>query len=161
MRYNAKDAIACLPAGTYDATVEAVTETTSKSGKEMLVVSYRIYKPNGGDTALKDYVVNPNGLWRLKRLAKAIGKTAEFESGVFRESDYVGSNLKLDLDVEEDEQYGDKNRIAGWVSKDAAPSPQPAAATKPPAQTKKPAPGGMAYTPVEEEDIPFDVAPRC
>lgn len=156
MKYNKSDAIGCFPAGVYDATVEAAIETTSKkTGADMLVITFKVYSPNGREQALKDYVVNPTGLWRLKKLAKALGRMEEFDSGVFREEHYVGGNLKLELEVEEDDQYGDKNRIKAWLPSTTAAAPA-SATTRTTVSVNDVSKALDGVEPEKDDDCPFD-----
>lgn len=112
MKYNPQDALDCLPEGEYDATIEKAEETTSKAGKEMVVLTYRVY--GSREATVKDYITE-KALFKLKRVAKAIGQEAAFESGVFKAADYEGRNLRLSLIVKTDD-YGDKNEIRGYMA---------------------------------------------
>lgn len=109
MKYDPRSAISCLPEGTYEATIEKAEETTSKAGKDMVVMHFKVYS-NKGETVLKEYIVGET-LFKLKRIAQAIGGEAAFDKGEFVPEDYQGRNLSLELTVEEDPEFGDKNRI--------------------------------------------------
>jgi hypothetical protein len=140
-KFNPSEAISCLPAGVYDATIDTVEDKQSKKGADMVVVSYTIYKPDGTTSTLKEYAVIPSGMWRVKRLCKACNASKAFESGdtgtIARE--LVGKNIKVTLSVAENGEFGDQNRIESY-----APGAGIAAAAKSPA-----VPG------IEESDIPF------
>lgn len=71
----------CLPEGEYEATVDAIELTVSKtSGKPMFIVDYLVDDGEGGEVALRDYVVlafasgtrNP----RFKQMIAATGGNA-------------------------------------------------------------------------------------
>lgn len=165
MKYDPSAAIACLPAGTYDASIEKMEETTAKSGAEMIVVTFCIYHDNQ-TRKLKEWIVFPAFAWKLRRIAKAIDKMTAFESGVFKPGHYEGECLQLDLEVEDSPQYGEQNKIKGYLPKRAG-----AVATAPDANTgrvdgptmaalksvnrpQKPRPQ-PADDIIQEDDIPF------
>lgn len=148
--YNSKDASGALPDGKYPASLESCEEGVSKSsGCPMLTLKFKVYTPTGGERTVSDYIVNPSTLWKMKRLAKALGKEADFKANTFQPSAHLGANLTLELDVQEDDQYGDKNNIKGYEpSALGAATPRP----KPAPVGRVAAPGGE---PIQEEDIPF------
>ena len=113
MQYNPKDASQCLPAGEYQATIMKAVETQSKNGKDMLAFQFKIYGPGNRVAILTEYIV-AEVLWKLKNIAKAVGQLAAFETGEFRESDYVGRNLAVALEVEESPEFGEQNRIKAY-----------------------------------------------
>lgn len=149
MRYNPKDAADAAQPGDYEATLTACTEGTSKStGKEMLTLNFTVYADR--DRPLKDYIVNPDGLWKLKKLAIALGQKAAFDAGTFDPADHLNSNLTVTLKVEESDEYGDQNKISGYKPLARAQTqPQRAAA---PARASTAA---QQYEPVGDDDIPF------
>lgn len=108
MKYDPKQAISCLQKGEYAATIEKAEESTSKAGAQMLVFQFRVYSGNR-ELVIKEYIVEAT-LFKLKQIAKAINQLPAFESGEFNEADYVGRNLTVELDIEEDD-FGEKNRI--------------------------------------------------
>lgn len=112
MRYNPKDAFICLPAGDYEATIHDAEERVSSNNNEMIVFSFMVYRDNT-KAIVRDYITE-SMIWKLKKIAKAIGQLEVFEGGVFRPEDYKGRNLTVTLGVEESEDYGDQNRIRGY-----------------------------------------------
>lgn len=152
MKYNAKDAVQTVPAGVYDASIKSYTETKkdgsrmqTKSGDPMCMVTFEVYV--GERTRfVSDYFSAGAMLWKYKNLAKAIGKEDEFKAETFSAENHIGENLQLELTVEDDEQYGEKNRIKKFMPKSAGA----------PARTHGPAKGA---TPIGEDDIPFDPQP--
>lgn len=113
MKYDPKKAVACLPKGEYAATVEKADETESKAGNQMIVLTFCVYAPGDKRYVIKEHIVEAS-LWKLKRLAKAINVMEAFESGEFNPVDYVGKNLTVVLDIEEDDEFGDKNKITRY-----------------------------------------------
>lgn len=125
MKYKAKDAAQTVPAGVYDASIKAYTETKkdgsqmqTKSGDPMCMVTFEVYV--GERTRfVSDYFSAGTMLWKYKNLAKAIGKEDEFKAETFTAEDYIGENLQLELTVEDDEKYGEQNRIKKFMPKRA------------------------------------------
>jgi hypothetical protein len=125
VKYKAKDAAQTVPAGVYDASIKAYTETKkdgsqmqTKSGDPMCMVTFEVYV--GERTRLvSDYFSAGSMLWKYKNLAKAIGKEDEFKAETFTAEDYIGENLQLELTVEDDEKYGEQNRIKKFMPKRA------------------------------------------
>lgn len=147
MKYDPKEAIECLPEGQYEATVTETQESVSKKGDPMIVVTLTIYKPTGGEKTIKDWIVAP--WWKLKKLAKACGRLAEFEGGEFRDGQYVGSTLMVDLEVESSDKYGDQNRVVGYAPVARTQQAQPTA------RSAKAAAQASSVPSIGEDDIPF------
>lgn len=133
--YNPKDAENVLPAGDYAGVLDTVTQKTSKAGNPMLAVKWIVYH-DGGTVELTDYIVNPSSLFKLKKIARAIGKESEFKAGTFDLADHLNSNVTLTLKVESQAGYDDKN-----VVRDFKPSATGAAVTQ--------------TVPVDDPDLPF------
>jgi hypothetical protein len=125
VKYKAKDAAQTVPAGVYDASIKAYTETKkdgsqmqTKSGDPMCMVTFEVYV--GERTRfVSDYFSAGSMLWKYKNLAKAICKEDEFKAETFTAEDYIGENLQLELTVEDDEKYGEQNRIKKFMPKRA------------------------------------------
>lgn len=142
--YNPKDANSVLPEGEYEASILSVKEGTSQnSGAPMLTVTFTVY---GEDRTpqLRDWIVNPSTLWKLKKLAEALGKLDEFNGGEWLPEE--GANLRVKLSVEDDPNYGEQNRITGYLADKPSGKPR---------TQRKPAAAGATHTPISEDDIPF------
>ncbi len=137
-KYDPKAAIDCLPAGTYDGELESVEETTSKAGKPMLVVEWHIPHHDGRTFIVKDYIVNPSTLFKLKGIAKALSLMGEFDAGTLDLADHIGQICGLELTVESSEKYGDKNNVKHYRE-----------------PTLEPSPSGGGGGPTMGEEIPF------
>ena len=153
MKYKPEQAIACLPQGDYEATIERAEEVTSKTNKPMLVISYKVYGPHNRTIEIKDYIVEEM-LWKLKRIATAIGQMDAFNKGEFFAADYVSHNLTLTLTVEENSDFGDQNRIKAY--KQLSRTGTAARPASNPSPVKSYA-GSIAAPPMENQDgdIPF------
>lgn len=125
--YDPKDAKDCLDAGTYDAELTSVEEKTSKAGNPMLAVIWTV-PFNGRDFRIRDFVVNPSTLFKLKAIAKAWHLHKEFDDGTFSLDDYIGKLIVLKLDVQTSAGYGDQNQVVGYEeSSGQMPPREPAA----------------------------------
>ena len=113
-----------IPDGEYEATVVEAEELKSKAGNAMLKLTIRVWA-NGNTFQLVDYVVNPSSLWKLKRLAGAVGLIDKFETGSFDPRELVGKNFLAGVKTKKDEtaKYPDQNVIAKYSQ--SAPAPRP------------------------------------
>lgn len=146
--YNPKDASTALPADKYPASIAKCHEGVSKSSQNpMLTVSFTVYTATGGERTVKDYIVNPSTLWKLRRLAKALGKSAEFDAGTFAVEKHIGANLTLELDIQQQEGFDESNTIVGYEPKTGGADRRPTTAARDN--------GSVHIEPVTEEDIPF------
>ena len=176
MRYNPKDAIVVIPEGEYEASISNVNglakdggPLTTKNGDPMEQVTFDVYV---GDVVRKHseyFVSSPKALWRYKRLAQALGVADQFKAGDFEASNYIGSNLRLGITIEDDAAYGERNRVEAFNPSDVAASiPPPPPAPKPPAGfvqgarvamnrpvSAAPSVGEQPGAPLNDGDIPF------
>lgn len=120
--YDPADAVMVQPEGDYPAVISGYDEEPSKStGFPMLTVIFTVYAPDGTQMEMKDYIVNPpkgsgkkSMIWKLKRIAQALGKEAEFEAGDFKIENYMGHNLTVFLKVKSQPGYDDQNVIQAY-----------------------------------------------
>lgn len=113
MQYDSRDAVVCLNPGEYQGTLRKCEETTSKKGKPMAILTWEVY---GDDRSvfLKEYIVVPDGVWKIRKLAQAWHKEAEFSANTFQPEDMIGENLTLVLKIESQEGFDDKNIISAY-----------------------------------------------
>lgn len=142
-RYDPADAVGkCWPHGEYEATIHEVVEMESKSRKPMDKVTFEVYRGAESKLHTEYFVLSGAATWRYKVLASALGQKDAFEAGTFSARTYTGRRVKLELTIEESDQYGDQNR-AGKITKSDSTATAPArTGTKPSA-------------PTPEDDIPF------
>jgi hypothetical protein len=149
IQFNPEEAAGnVLPEGKYPAVIEGFQPGNSKkSGAPYLKAAIRVY---GGD---KEIVINDilmlegDGLFRLKNLASACGMKDEFATGKLDESKMVQQSVTVVLGIEEDDTFGDRNRIKRYEQKQGnAPAPAK------PTTTRASAPKDLT---IKEEDIPF------
>lgn len=117
LTYDSKNANKCWPKGDYDATLANVEDTTSKrTGQPMQKWTIEVYNKEGKKTTLFNYVTAGFPL-SVKMLAKALGKETEFKANQFQADDHVGANFRVTLDIEDNAEYGEQNKIKAWLSK--------------------------------------------
>lgn len=113
--YEPKDARRCLPEGEYEAVIADCDYGESKAGNDMATMKVEVTTESGGKVFVRDWLVNhAKMLWKLKDLAKAVGKLREFDEGSFEPHHAVGVPLIVVLSEEEDPKYGEQNRVAGY-----------------------------------------------
>jgi len=137
MQYNPKDAITVWPAGEYEGVLTSCEETVSKKGNPMLKIVWTIFNQAGRSRKVDDYIVNPGTLYKLKKVAKALGKLREFEEASFQLQDYLDCHLILDVGIEQHPGFDEKNVVGSYKT----PSPD--------------MPMRLPAAKTDEEDIPF------
>lgn len=144
--YNPKDAVMTQPDGDYPAVLAGHDEKNSAAGNPMLVVMFTVYAPDGTMCELSDYIVSPppgsgkkSTVFKLKRIAQALGQEEAFEAGTFDISKFMGYNLTVTLGTQSQAGYDDKNTIRAY---------KPASATGPVSMA---AAGGAP----PDDDLPF------
>lgn len=159
MKYDPKDASNVIPAGIYDASIRAVltekedgTPLRTKAGDDMQKVVWTVYTDRG-DRTLSEYHAGGKMLWRYKKLAQALGAEDAFKAGTFDACSFVGENVQLEIDVEDNPQYGEQNRVAAYLPKSGA-APAGAPKAKAPAGKNVNA-KGIPTNPTEDSSIPF------
>lgn len=159
--YNPDDAVRVWPAGNYDATLAKVEEKVSKrkpdgsGGNPMEVWTLEVWDANGEKQLISDYVVIPSATFKIKQLAVALGKEADFKARQFQASDYIGAGFIVELVVEKQDGYDDKNRVKKYLpGVSAEPAPAPQRPTRPQRQpvTSPPFSDNQEF---KEDDIPF------
>lgn len=138
LNYDPKDAVQCWPAGEYPGELTKVEEKRSKvkpdgtGGNPMEVWTFVTYNGTSAQQLISDYVVIPAATFKIKQLAEALGKKAEFEAGEFQAENYIGAGVMLDLIIDKQDGFDDKNKIrkikaaqAEPVSNSRGPSSRP------------------------------------
>ena len=136
--YDPKAALDCLPEGEYESLLHMVEEKTSAKGHPMLAITW-IVPWNGKEWRVRDWIVNPATLYKLKKIAICLGHGWQFEDGTFDLADFIGRCVRLNLDVETSIKFGDQNRVNGYSE----------SAGLPPTESE------LAAAPSQDEDVPF------
>lgn len=119
--YDPADAVMIQPEGDYPAVISGWDNKESKAGDPMLTVMVTVYAPDGTSLEMKDYIVNPpkgsgkkSMIWKLKRIAQALGKESEFEAGTFDIAQHMGHNVTVTLKVKSQAGFDDQNFIQAY-----------------------------------------------
>lgn len=100
-----------LPAGDYTLEIDNVEEQTSKSGNQMLRITYKVAEgEHAGRLLFEYYVLTENALWKLQELFVALGIEANGDVS-FTPDDLVGQHITGEIEIEESNQYGEQNRL--------------------------------------------------
>lgn len=116
--YDPKDAVLVFPAGDYPAALASCEQKMSKAGNDMYELAFDVWQGER-QMQVRDYVVMPQFLWKLKRLARAIGQSDAFEAGKFDPAEHIGRNLVVSLEIESRDGFDDRNLIRAYLPKDA------------------------------------------
>lgn len=142
----------------YEAVLMEVSEGTSKSsGNEMETWQIGVYHPDGREQTIKEYVT-AKAAFKIKQLAIALGRRAEFDAGTFQAEEHVKSSFIVALTIERDDQYGDKNRISKFKAKAGTAPRSPmsiGAAVREKAQSKPKPQAPFEEQQFSESEIPF------
>lgn len=146
--YDPADAVMVQPEGDYPAVVSGWDDKESKAGDPMLTMMFTVYAPDGTSTEMKDYIVNPpkasgkkSMIWKLKRIAQALGQEEAFTAGTFDIAQHMGHNLTVTLKIKSQAGFDDQNVIQAYKPAGAS-GPK---AFVPPADEKG----------VDDSDLPF------
>jgi len=113
-----------LPAGSYDAEVLLAEETRSKAGNDMLKIKLAVYRPNGGQEWVWDYITDTS--YRLGQLMSACGLSEQYQKGEVHPDELEGKSFKVTLKVDPARgEYSERNSVGRYgtaTPKPAAPS---------------------------------------
>ena len=123
--YDPEQATNAWPAGQFEAAIIKVEEDLSKkTGDPMLKVSIEIYgtgKTTGQKTTIVEYITAPppgsgrkGSLFKLKSIAAAVGLVEKFKAKTLKPKELVGKTMLVDVEIEEDPKFGDKNVITSF-----------------------------------------------
>lgn len=119
LTYDPKDAVRTWDEGEYDAVLSHVEEKQSKAGNDMYELVFTCYDGDE-ERVIRDYVVIPKFVWKLKRLAQAFGVEKTFDDGKFNPEDFIGHGLRVALVVRKQEGYDEQNQITKYMPKDSS-----------------------------------------
>jgi len=114
-----------LRAGIYDAEVLEVTETRSKAGNDMLKLKLGVFRPQGGQDWVYDYITDTS--YRLGQLMTACGMSEQYLKGEVDADEIRGKCFKVTLKIDPARgEYSERNSVGRYgtsTPKPAAPSP--------------------------------------
>lgn len=144
-----------LPDGVYDFEVMSAEDATSKTGKDMIALTLRVFLPSGSAIQLKDWLLADDTMaWKLKKFCETIGMLEQYESGQFYAEDLDGRAGKVRIGSKTDPEFGPQNRVVGYgeASRKAKAEPHPSAMG---GQKKPPKPAPQVNDVATDDDIPF------
>jgi hypothetical protein len=125
-----------LPAGIYDAEVLLAEETRSKAGNDMLKIKLAVYRPNGGQELVWDYITDTS--YRLGQLMTACGLSDQYQKGEVHPDELEGKSFKVTLKVDPARgEYSARNSVGRYGTATPKPTTSAEASTE------------------AEDDIPF------
>jgi hypothetical protein len=114
-----------LPAGIYDAEVLLAEETRSKAGNDMMKIKLAVYRPNGGQEWVWDYITDTS--YRLAQLMTACGLSEQYQKGEVQADEIEGKSFKVTLKVDPARgDFSERNSVGRYgtaTPKPAAPTP--------------------------------------
>lgn len=146
MKFTAKteDQIAresLLDAGEYDFEVANAEDKVSKAGNDMIELTLKVFRPDGGFIPSRDYLMEKMA-FKLIHFCKSVGLMPSYDAGTLTAQECVGRAGRLKLVVEEQPGYQPRNAVKDYIAvKDGE-----AAKTT----IKKPAPAAAA-----DDGVPF------
>jgi hypothetical protein len=160
MQYDPKDASSAIPAGVYEATVTNIVERKDdgsdmkdKNGYDMMRVSFDVYVGDATRKLSQYFSAGPSALWRVKKMAEAVGLSEKFKAGKLVPGDFLDKNLRLTLAVKDDPKYGEQNEIK--VFEPTAVGSRPPQAAKPPGIIGRVSEMRKQAAAIPDSEIPF------
>jgi hypothetical protein len=102
-----------LPAGIYDAEVLLAEETRSKAGNDMLKIKLAVYRPNGGQEWVWDYITDTS--YRLGQLMTVCGLSDQYQKGEVHPDELEGKSFKVTLKVDPARgEYSARNSVGRY-----------------------------------------------
>ena len=115
-----------LPAGIYDAEVLLAEETRSKAGNDMLKLKLGVFRPNGGQDWVYDYITDTS--YRLGQLMSACGLSEQYQNGEVHPDEIEGKSFKVTLKIDPARgDFSERNSVGRYgTSTPKPPAPSPA-----------------------------------
>jgi len=114
-----------LRAGIYDAEVLEVEETRSKAGNDMLKLKLGVFRPQGGQDWVYDYITDTS--YRLGQLMSACGLSEQYQKGEVHPDEFEGKCFKVTLKIDPARgEYSERNSVGRY----GLATPKPAAPNK-------------------------------
>ena len=118
-----------IPAGWYDATIAGAELKDSKSGGKYINIRYDILGPSHSGRVVFGMITVANsnvkaeeiGRQQLGQVINALGITKLSDT-----DQLIGGTISIKVTVENSEQYGEQNRVAGFRASSQAPVSTPA-----------------------------------
>jgi hypothetical protein len=160
MQYDPKDASSAIPEGVYEATITNVverradgTDMKDKNGYDMMRVSFDVYVGDATRKLSQYFSANPSALWRVKKMAEAVGLGEKFKAGKLVGGDLLDKNLRLTLTVKDDPMYGEQNQVKAFDA--SALASKPSQTAKPPGIIGRVSEMRKQAAAIPDSEIPF------
>jgi hypothetical protein len=102
-----------LRAGIYDAEVLEVVETRSKAGNDMLKLKLGVFRPNGGQDWVYDYITDTS--YRLGQLMTACDMSEQYLKGEVDADEILGKCFKVTLKIDPARgEYSERNSVGRY-----------------------------------------------
>ncbi len=108
-----------LPAGEYSFQISAAEPAVSKSGNDMIVLTVRVFKPDGNFILITDYLLEAMQ-FKLVHACEACGLYDKYLTGEIHPGDFIGKTGVLKLGVQKSDDYPDRNTIKDYVAEKKA-----------------------------------------
>ena len=113
---------AVWPEGIYNFEVVSASETVSKGGNEMIVLSMNIFNSQGESKAIKDYLLDAMA-YKIRHACEACDLLSHYENGSIIAFDFEGKRGDLKLSIEKGklkddgsgDKHPDKNSVKDYV----------------------------------------------
>lgn len=129
-----------IPAGWYDATIAGAELKDSKSGGRYINVRYDILGPNHSGRVVFGMITVANSNTKAEEIGRQqLGQVID-ALGITKLTDtdqLIGGVISIKVTVEESDQYGTQNRVAGYRRCQNSPAAAPKATTAAPPWAKK------------------------
>lgn len=103
-----------LPEGEYSFEVSGAEAAQSKKGNDMIVLTVRVYKPDGSFVLVTDYLLEAM-LYKLLHFCQAVGLEEKYNQGILDANDCIGKTGVLKLKIDPEGDYPAKNSIKDYV----------------------------------------------
>lgn len=117
-----------LEAGDYDfEVIEAKDTVSKKSGKEMIALNLKVFRPDGGFVYVRDYLLEAMA-FKLIHFCRTAGLGDAYKNGELTADACNGRAGKVRLIIEEQPGYSPRNAVKDYVApKDGEAAPTAAA----------------------------------
>lgn len=141
-----------LPPGIYDFEVQSAEEATSKAGNEMIKITLKVFRPDGGHMLITDYLMEKLA-FKLRHFHETTGRMDCYEAGGITAYECQGLTGRVKLKQKAAEgEFRAKNEVADYEKPEKATVDSPKDVAPRAESTRRPAPA-PAYE--DPNGVPF------
>lgn len=122
--------------------IDASDEVSKKSGNEMIKLKLCVYRPEGGESHVYDYLLEAMA-FKFKHFCEAVGMLDRYEAGDINASDCINKCGKVELRLEKNDKGDDRSVVKDYIKRIA------------PAQGAQPPKGLIGEGKPLDDEIPF------